>query len=308
MRFSTFHCIRHISRLLGVGLLALGCGAKPSTADVSRPVTAVPSSAAVAVVVGALPERAEAVASADAWAVEGNKLGGPVGGQRLLDAAALRERIFRVEHREADALEAIELYRQAAHEPELHCSAGISAALLEGELRSDPASTFRAVYRAQSASGADATCQARAADILSTLTAYRPLPTVLAQLAADGDASARPDAPMPTPLSASSPSAQTSDDVIVPALGAPHGPARVTKIERYGAPDAARVVVYVTEPSTYKVGFLDEGGQSPRLFVDIEGATYQGAKSFDVGGLVSKVRVGAEANRTRVVLDLTAAA
>jgi N-acetylmuramoyl-L-alanine amidase len=91
-------------------------------------------------------------------------------------------------------------------------------------------------------------------------------------------------------------------------LGVARGQARVTKIERYGAPDAARVVVYVTEPSTYKVGFLDEGGQSPRLFVDIEGATYQGPKSFDVGGLVGRVRVGAEANRTRVVLDLTSAA
>ena len=96
--------------------------------------------------------------------------------------------------------------------------------------------------------------------------------------------------------------------MIVPTLGAQRGPARVTKIERYGAPDAARVVVFVTQPSTYKVGFLDEGSKNPRLFVDIDSATYQGAKSFDVGGLVARVRVGAEAKRTRVVLDLNAQA
>ncbi|HEY3666771.1 MAG TPA: N-acetylmuramoyl-L-alanine amidase [Polyangiaceae bacterium] len=257
----------------------------------------------------ALPERAEAVASADAWAVQGTKLGGRPGAQRLLDAASLRERIFRVDHREADALEAIELYRQAAHEPALRCSAVLSAGLLEGELRGDPSATFQGVYRAQRASGSDAACKARAELILSTLSAYRPLPTVLAQLDAEGSTSAVASAPPPPqPLAPGSAETSASDGVIVPTLSSPRGPARVTKIERYGAPDAARVVVYVTQPSTYKVGFLEQGSQNPRLFVDIDGASYQGAKSFDVGGLVARVRVGAEPSHTRVVLDLTAAA
>jgi N-acetylmuramoyl-L-alanine amidase len=262
----------------------------------------------VAVVGDALPERAEAVASADAWAVQGTKLGGRAGAQRLLEAASLRERIFRADHREADALEALELYRQAAREPALRCSAALAAALLEGELRADPSVSFQGVSRAQRAAG-DAPCQARAEAILSTLSAYRPLPTVLAQLDAEGAASAAPGAqPAPAPLPPGSAEASANDGVIVPTLSAPRGPARVTKIERYGAPDAARVVVYVTQPSTYKVGFLEQGSQSPRLFVDIDGATYQGAKSFDVGGLVARVRVGAEPSHTRVVLDLTATA
>jgi N-acetylmuramoyl-L-alanine amidase len=257
----------------------------------------------------ALPERAEAVASADTLAILGTKQGGRAGAQRLLDAAVLRERIFRVDHRQADALEAIELYRQAAHEPALRCSSAMSAALLEGELLRDPGLTFQAVYRAQHESGADGSCKQRADAILATLNAYHPLPTVLAQIDAEGDAHvAVSAAPAPLPLPASSAVLEASDGVIVPTLGAVRGPARVTKIERYGAPDAARVVVFVTEPSTYKVGFLDEGGHNPRLFVDIDGATYQGPKSFDVGGLVSRVRVGAEANHTRVVLDLTATA
>jgi len=112
----------------------------------------------------------------------------------------------------------------------------------------------------------------------------------------------------PVPLAAQPTEPAANDGVIVPTLGAQRGPARVTKIERYAAADAARVVVYVTQPTTYKVGFLDEGSKSPRLFVDIDGATYQGKKAFDVGGLVTRVRVGAEATRTRVVLDLNAPA
>lgn len=257
---------------------------------------------------GALPERAEAVATADAWAVEGSKQAGRVAAQRLLAAAALRERIYRVDHREADALEAIELYRQAGRsEPSLRCSATTSAALLEGELRFDPSLAYQAAYRAQLVPGADAACKARVTAILTTLAAYRPLPTVLAQLDAEG-AKAELVAPSAAPFAVPAGSGSPSDGVIVPTLSAPRGAARVTKIERYGAPDAARVVVYVTEPATYKVGFLEAQGQSPRLFVDIDGATYQGLKSFDVGGLVARVRVGAEAKRTRVVLDLTASA
>ena len=308
MQFSSTLSIRRLLSPFGVAVCVLACSSRAPSAGHSEAALSLAGSA-VAVVGSALPERAEAVASADAWAVQGTKLGGRTGAQRLLDAASLRERIFRVDHREADALEAIELYRQAAREPALRCSVATSAALLEGELRSDPGSIFQAVYRAEHARSADAACKERAEAILATLTAYRPLPTVLAQIDAEGDSSVVPSAsPSPTPLVAGSAEPSASDGVIVPTLGTPRGPARVTKIERYGAPDAARVVVYVTQPSTYKVGFLDQGSQSPRLFVDIEGATYQGAKSFDVGGLVARVRVGAEPNHTRVVLDLTAAA
>jgi N-acetylmuramoyl-L-alanine amidase len=309
MQFSSTLSIRRFLSQFGVAVCALACGSHAPSGGPSEAASSSLAGSAVAVVGSALPERAEAVASADAWAVQGTKLGGRTGAQRLLDAASLRERIFRVDHREADALEAIELYRQAAREPALRCSAATSAALLEGELRSDPESSFQAVYRAEHARSADAACKERAEAILATLTAYRPLPTVLAQIDAEGDASAVPSvSPPPTPLVAGSAEPSASDGVIVPTLGTPRGPARVTKIERYGATDAARVVVYVTQPSTYKVGFLEQGSQNPRLFVDIDGATYQGAKSFDVGGLVARVRVGAEPNHTRVVLDLTATA
>ncbi|MEO8901914.1 MAG: N-acetylmuramoyl-L-alanine amidase [Polyangiaceae bacterium] len=308
MRLTSFLWFWRFLSLLGVAWGTSACGSRAPTTQVLAL-----GSAQVASVVGAagnaLPERAEAVASADTWAIQGTRQGGSFGAARLLDAAALRERIFRVDHREADALEAIELYRQAAREPKLRCSASTRAALLDGELRADPGLTFQEVYRAAHVSGAETACKERAEGILTTLNAYRPLPTVLAQL--DAEAERGPSAsaaPAPLPLPARSADSQASDGVIVPTLSASHGPTRITKIERYGAPDAARIVVYVTQPTTYKVGFLEDGGQSHRLFVDVDGATYQGLKSFDVGGLVSRVRVGVEATHTRVVLDLTSTA
>ncbi|HET7544503.1 MAG TPA: N-acetylmuramoyl-L-alanine amidase [Polyangiaceae bacterium] len=280
---------------------ALGCRS-------SGPASAESSPLASASANSTIPERAEAVARADGWAVTGTKQGGRAGAKVLLDAARLRERIFRADHREADALEAIELYRQAARsEPSLGCSAATAAALLEGELKADPELIYRAVYRAGLSPGSDEPCKQRAAQILSTLSAYRPLPTVLSQIdrerSASSPSAAHRDEP-PSPRGAE----PAPEGVVVPTIAQHRGPSRVTKIERYAAADAARIVIYVTQATTYKVGFLDEGSQSPRLFVDIDAATYQGQRSFDVGGLVARVRVGAEPTRTRVVLDLNSAA
>ncbi|MEO6599487.1 MAG: N-acetylmuramoyl-L-alanine amidase [Polyangiaceae bacterium] len=306
MRFpSILRTLRSLT-LVGVALCALSCGSKGTTGQ-AQTLASAASVTPAAGAVATLPERAEAVASADTWAVQGTKLGGRAGAEQLLAAGALRERIFRIDHREADALEAIELYSEASRrEPSLHCSAATSAALLDGERRADPGFTFQGVYRAQLATGADAACKRRAQQILDSLVAYRPLPTVLAQLAAQGSP---PSATASTSLLAASATATTANDgVIVPTLGASRGLARVTKVERYGAPDAARVVVLLTEPATYKVGFLNEDRNNPRLFVDIEGATYQGPKSFEVGGLVERVRMGGESKRTRIVLDLNATA
>ena len=300
MRSYSFSRVWRSLSLLGAALL-MACGTRDPAVDPAKPSASTQVGVAVAV-----PERAEAVASADGWAVLGTKQGGRPGAQRLFDAARLRERIFRADHREPDALEAIELYRQAGRvEQSLRCGATTAAALLEGELRADPGLTYQAVYRAQLALGAGVSCKEHARAILDTLSTYRPLPTVLAQLEAEGSAPVALSTHLAEPAAAV-PGA--TDGVIVPTLSEPRGPARVTKIERYGAADSARVVVYLTQPSTYTVGFLDEGSKSPRLFVDIDGASYQGLKSFDVGGLVARVRIGAEAKHTRIVLDLNAAA
>src|SRR5450755_4022835 len=172
---------------LGLSLCALACRG-PAPGQSERPAPAAVASV-VSLAQNPLPARPEAVASADTWAVQGAKEGGREGARRLLDAAALRERIFRVDHREADALEALDLYRQAAHsDAAQRCAALTSAALLEGELRADPSATFQAVFRAEHGAGADAACKEHAEAILATLSAYRPLPTVLAGLAAEAAA------------------------------------------------------------------------------------------------------------------------
>ena len=296
MRFSSSPRVQRSLTLLGGLLWVSSCRSSGSTVEQTNP-----SGGALAGASSAIPPRADAVARADAWAVLGSKQGGRAGAKFLLEAAQLRERIFRADHREADALEAIELYRQAAQtEPSVRCSALTSAALLEGELKSDPGLTFQALYRVSLAPASGEGCKQRAELILGTLAAYRPLPTVLAQIERDRGASA--------PVAPNSTEPAANDGVVVPTLSTQRGPSRVMKIERYAAADAARVVVYVTQPATYKVGFLEEGSKSPRLFVDIEGASYQGAKTFEVGGLVARVRVGAEPTHTRVVLDLNAPA
>src|SRR5690349_17201509 len=61
-----------------------------------------------------LGNRAEAVAKADTLSVQGTSRGGADGAKLLVEAANLRERIYRIEGVRADALEAIELLRGAA--------------------------------------------------------------------------------------------------------------------------------------------------------------------------------------------------
>ncbi|HYP87386.1 MAG TPA: hypothetical protein VEQ59_04520, partial [Polyangiaceae bacterium] len=191
---------------------AWGCRASGSAVAESSP-----AASASAVISTAVPERAEAVARADAWAVAGTKQGGRAGAKVLLDAARLRERIFRADHREADALEAIELYRQAARsEPSLRCSAATSAAVLEGELKADPELTYQALYRAGLLPGSEETCKQRAAEILSTLSAYRPLPTVLTQIDREHSASSPPSSSS-TPSSPSRTDERPSERATEPA-------------------------------------------------------------------------------------------
>src|SRR5690606_30369539 len=84
-------------------------------------------------------------------------------------------------------------------------------------------------------------------------------------------------------------------------------PARITKVERYGAEESARLVVFMTHPALFKGGVLEaEAGRGPRVYLDIERASYAGRQSFDVGGLVERVRLGSQGNGTRLVLDLSA--
>ena len=274
--------------------VTIACG----HAESGRPAPA--PSASVAALPTELPDRAEAVALADALALAGARTGSAEGVRLTLQAAQLRERLWRMERREADGLEAIELYDTVARgSPAQACEARIEQALLRGEIEQDPQTAYEGVYAARARSPASS-CGRRADGLLTLLAAFKPLPNVLADLdhqaAGDGHEAA--------------PKAEARLDqqgtVVVPRVdSAPSGPLRVTTVERYGSEEAARVVVNMTRPATFDVGFLaGKGTTDPRLYVDIKGAKYKGPLDFEVGGLVKRVRMGQRKDGTRVVLDL----
>jgi N-acetylmuramoyl-L-alanine amidase len=254
----------------------------------------------------ALPSRPEVVALADMLAVSGGRKGGAEGAALTRRAAELRHRLWRIERRDADALEAIELLRTAerATWPGA-CDAAVTRALLEGELRADPAETYRAVYRLRVATEQPA-CRKSAEQVLATLGAFKPLPTVLSEIERELGKSAPDSLRKPaTGVVRMDPTGA----VVVPTLaaGRTRGPVRITAIERYGAKDSARVVVFVTEPTTFDVGFIprESATRGPRLYVDIERASYKAKRELEVGGLVERVRLGKQSGGTRLVLDLT---
>lgn len=252
-----------------------------------------------------LPSRPEVVALADAIAVSGARKGGAEGAALTHRAAELRRRLWRLERREADALEAIELLRSAERASWTGaCDAALDRALLEGELRADPAETYRAIYRVRIGAGAD--CAERADRSLRTLGAFKPLPTVLAEIERELGKKPGADAKAVAPTAAR---VDEHGPVVVPTLSADRarGPVRITSVERYGAKDSARIVVGVTEPTTFDVGFIgrESPSRGPRLYIDIERARHKGKKAFDVGGLVERVRLGRQKDGMRVVLDLS---
>ena len=242
-----------------------------------------------------LPARPIAVASADAWALQASRSTGVAATTALERAAALRTRLFRREHREADALEALELREQLARTGEpLRCASALERVLLEGELNADADSTYRALYALSRT--APPACAARVEAALGMLEAFRPSDSQLQALAPSSSAAA----PAPPALSAQEPSGAVAT-------------ATLTHIERYSAKDAARVVVFVSKPVRFEVGSVDVPSSTgpstgPRLFVDLRGARYTGKAVLDAEGLLRRVRAAEGTDGTRVVLDLAEAA
>ena len=288
-----------LAAVFGVGLLGCRRPADDSTlqADAGGPIAEL----------AALPARAEVVAAADVLAVEGARRSGSEGAKLTRRAAELRERIWRLERREGDALEAMELFRATGRlQADASCDSQLRRTLLEGELRGDPGAAYRSIYLARAHATRD--CRARVDAALTALGAFKPLPSVLAEL----DRELLTQRGSGTEPAIAKPAASVKQDpagpIVVPTLGStpPRGPVRITSVERYGARDAARIVVFVTHPTTFDVGFLpaQPPDRGPRLFVDIEKASYQGPLGFDVGGIVENVRLGRQKSGTRVVLDL----
>jgi N-acetylmuramoyl-L-alanine amidase len=218
-------------------------------------------------------------------------------------AAELRERLFRIEHRDVDALEAAELFASVARaRSENACAAVVRGTLIDAELKAEPALAYRKLYaeRARSESGADSACRALIDRALLGLAGQKPSRETLSEI----ETAARGSSERPEPSSA--PASVAPATVVVPSVSAvPAGPAEITSIERYGAEDAARVVVHVTRPARFDMSFVDAKGTDPyRVVLDLPGVSYRGKTRFPVGGLVSAVRIGDQRTATRIVLDL----
>ncbi len=328
--------------LFALALLAGGCGHGGSVdgADGGADLAEAPSARALRLLdpAAVLPPRAETVALADAIAIAGHREGRSPEGVRLgILAADLRARLWRLDQAAGDAREAGELYAAAAlaaADPEMGCEAERRAALLAGELARDAATTYRELYLAsrrqegRTPSPAASRCASRIDMALAAGVAYRPRGDAMRALERDGDLAAdavrrglpgsgtasrpAPVAPGASGSAVAEASPPGGDLVVSPkedAVG--KAPVTVVAVEPLSGEDAARVVVRLSGPATFDVGVLgaDGTGKNPRLFVDIARATSHGvAHEIESTGLVRRVRLGAHAGGTRVVLDLAAAA
>jgi N-acetylmuramoyl-L-alanine amidase len=223
----------------------------------------------------------------------------------LIQAAELREELFRVEHREADALEAVELWGQAADaERERRCEPALRKSLLEAELKRDPGLAYGSV-EAERARATDGKCRALASEALASLAAFRPVAGAVTTDAVPAP-SASEAVPSGVAPSATGVAPNVGSVVVPDKAGVNAEPATIGEIERYGAKDAARVVVHVTHPALFEVRSLPAGaGSGPRLVVDLLNVHGPKRAALAVGGLVERVRVGAQPTATRVVLDLS---
>jgi N-acetylmuramoyl-L-alanine amidase len=238
-----------------------------------------------------LPARPEVIALAQSVEALALKEGA---GARAVElhalAAKLEERVWRIEHREQDAKEAIDLYRSASKDLALSgaCEAGARGATLAGELAKNAETTYAELYRVQRR-GQDQ-CKA-VPDQLTMLNAYRPDGKVLEAidrgLAGEGAITLLTDG------------------------GAAHVPvgSKITKIEQWAGPEAARIVIQLDKSARFKVGDQPSvSGQGARTYVDLDGVDLaQTPKTTPIGAtsIVTQIVTEPTAGGSRVSLDLS---
>jgi N-acetylmuramoyl-L-alanine amidase len=211
-------------------------------------------------------------------------------------AAAVLERVYRVEGREQDAKEAILLYRSAARDLSLpsSCDAAERGAWLAGDLAKDASVTYAELYRVERrmalGSGAKekgGECAKRVEAELSMMNAWRAPARVLEAidqgLAGDGDLAFAFD-----------------------GGAALTEPIRIVNVESLPGRDAARVVIALTRSARFRPGDAPTGAQAtPRTFVDLDGVDVGSAsRDLPLAGIVTHVRTEATSTGARVSLDL----
>ncbi|HEY8038725.1 MAG TPA: N-acetylmuramoyl-L-alanine amidase [Polyangiaceae bacterium] len=221
-------------------------------------------------------------------------------------AAALLERVWRVEGREQDATEALGLYRAAAREVEVAgaCDAALDAARLAGDVAHDAATTYAELYRVQRRfasaqpgdAGAPAPCRRDVEGALSLLVAFRPPQRVLEAI---DDGLAGEGAVAQALAAALDAGGMAATSVQVK-------PPQILRIESWPGRDATRVVVVLDRPAAYRVG--DEvlaGAAAPRTFLDLDGVDLGPTpREIAASGVVTRIRAESTSTGSRVSLDL----
>ncbi len=207
-------------------------------------------------------------------------------------AARLLERSWRLEHREEDAKQALEIYRLASLHLETPgaCDAALRLALLSGEIARDAGRTYAELYRVERRSAprdAGSVLCPEVSSQMGLLEAFRPPPSVLAAidqgLQGEGDVLAGMDA-----------SVRVSTTP------------KIVRVEQWSGEEGARVVVTLDRPARFRAG--DEasaGGKGARTFVELDGTDIGTlARDVPMGGVVTRAKVEGTVSGARVVLEL----
>jgi N-acetylmuramoyl-L-alanine amidase len=251
-----------------------------------------------------LPERASVLALAESIEARAVREGAGVRAVELHTLAAhLFERVWRVEGREQDAQEAIDVYREAARDATLAgaCEAAFDEARLEGDVTHDARAGYTELYRARrrfaSAAEVDgaasASCGRRIEGALALLAAFRPPQRVLEAI----DQGLIGEGAVSQALAA-----VLDAGVATVAIEAP----RVVRIESWPGRDAARIAITLDRPAAYRVGDEVTPSAPPRTFVDLDGVNLgQAARDAPTAaGIVTRIRAEATSTGSRVSLDL----
>jgi len=241
------------------------------------------------------------VAAADAIFVQASSKKGEEAAEAFAHAARLRQASYRTYGKHVDALEAMELWSEAADRSEgKACDFGIELANLRAQVGGDPDEQYRDYYLLRERFQGSA-CHPRLERGLGILTAYRPTPEKLRELRLSADKHGKNAKGQVTHQSLSQ--TVVPPDVLRASL---ESPTEISKVEPFSAERTARVVVHVTHPTRFQVGSLKSTeDKAPRLFVDIEHASFRGQEVIESKGLVQRVRLGKKDGSTRVVLDLS---
>jgi N-acetylmuramoyl-L-alanine amidase len=222
-------------------------------------------------------------------------------------AAQLVERVWRVEGRERDAIEALDMYRAASRDADAPgaCEAALAGARLAGDVSHDASVSYVELYRVQRRfasapagppegdGGARSACPRDVEDTLAHLAAFRPPQRVLdaieTSVAGEGSFAA-----------ALGPS---------PEAGAlvPTQPPKIVRIESWPGRDAARIVVVLDRPAAFRID--DEavaGDAAASILLDLDGVDIGGAPADTPRpGIVTRVRAQATTTGSRVALGVS---